>query len=77
MVAASLEFQDISTLKQENTEINKLRSKYLHMIPKRGDINPKILKVMLLLCAHMDRREVSQSLQKDTQFVLEKAGNMI
>ena len=77
MVAASLEFQDLATLKQDNSEINKLRTKYLHMIPKRADINPKLLKTMLLLCAHLDRREVSPSFQKDTQFILEKAGNLI
>ena len=77
MVAASLEFQDMTTLKQDNSEINKLRTKYLDKIPKRADINPKILKTMLLLIAHMDRREVSPSLQKDTQFILEKAGNLI
>ena len=76
-IALSLEFQDIPVPKSESSELNKLRNRYLEMIPKRQDINPKILKVMLLLCAHMDRKEVSPSLKKDTEFILIKAVNMI
>jgi translocation protein SEC63 len=77
MVALSLEFQDLPLPKSESPELNKLRNKYLEMIPKRTDINPKILKIILLLCAHMDRREVSPSLQKDTEMILEKCGNLV
>jgi translocation protein SEC63 len=77
MVGASLEFQDLPVPKAEAAELMKLRSRYLEFIPKRQDINPRILKVMLLLLAYMDRREVSDSLKKDTAFILSKAVNMI
>ncbi|OMJ75417.1 hypothetical protein SteCoe_25459 [Stentor coeruleus] len=77
MVAISLEFQDINAPKSESGELAKLRNRYLEHIPKRQNINPRILKVMLLLLAHMDRREVSETLKKDTIMIISKAVNMI
>ena len=77
MVAMSIEFQDIPVPKSESSELNKLRNKYLEYIPKRQNVNPRILKVMLLLLAHMDRKEVGESLKKDTAFILSKGLNMV
>lgn len=77
MIAISIEFQEIPMPKSESVELNKLRNKYLEYIPKRQNISPRILKVMLLLLAHMDRKEVSDSLKKDTVMILEKAVNMV
>ena len=77
MVAISIEFQELPVPKSESAELNKLRNRYLEFIPKRQNVNPRILKVMLLLLAHMDRKEVSESLQKDTAFILSKALNMV
>lgn len=53
----SLEFKDINAQKFESGELVKLRNRYLEHIPKRQNINPRILMVMLLLLAHIDRRE--------------------
>jgi translocation protein SEC63 len=77
MIAMSIEFQDIPVPKSESSELNKLRNRYLEYIPKRQNVNPRILKVMLLLLAHMDRKEVGESLKKDSLMILGKALNMV
>ena len=77
MIAMSIEFQDLPVPKSESSELLKLRTKYLEHIPKRQNVNPRILKVMLLLLAHMDRKDVSESLKKDTIMILSKSLNMI
>lgn len=77
LIAASYEFHDIAVSRAESQELNKIRNKFLSEIPKKKDLPPKVLKVMLLLIAHMNRYPLSEKAQTELNFIISKAVNMI
>lgn len=77
MIGASLEFENISATRSEAQELTKLKNRFPDDIPKKKQIKPHILKVMLLLLAHMNRRPLPEYLQSDLNFILTKAVNQV
>jgi len=77
MIAISAEFHEFAVPKSDAQELNKLRLKFIEFIPKKQNLNPKILKVLLLLLAHMNRKHLSDKAQKDLNMILTKAVNII
>mmetsp|Transcript_15292 Transcript_15292/g.15276 ORF Transcript_15292/g.15276 Transcript_15292/m.15276 type:complete len:99 (+) Transcript_15292:795-1091(+) len=68
MIAISAEFHEFAVPKSDAQELNKLRLKFIEFIPKKQNLNPKILKVLLLLLAHMNRKNLSDKAQIEYDF---------
>ena len=73
----SVEFAAFPSHKSDQKELQTLYREYSQMLPKAKNMNPRIIKVVLLLVAHMNRRKLSKQLTSDLAIILEKLGSMI
>lgn len=70
MISLSSEFHSLRISRDHEQELNQLKN-YSNCFPKGKELNPQMVKVIFLLNAHLDRVELSSSLQKDQEKILE------
>ena len=69
MISACFEFSQLKISRDQEQELNELRD-YLSYFPKGKQASPQMVKVAFLLLAHVDRVEISPSLQKDQKNII-------